>query len=357
MEKFCVVLERVLYQTVECLADDRWELRRMGTQDSKLCCEMVVHITDCIRRKLSVWSVSVHQQLCRPRCDQMTITALNTLTGLTGSIVQVVSGVFCAAHPDVDLTKQLLARLCPGWITTIVPFDGFLRCEQNRNLNVSVCFKQVENLMLSELCTTLPTFIGVCPPEDRRSKMEEFVGLALRQLADIIRHGLVDVSTTRQVVDLYLSLSGQLDTARHVHIILAALAHRLAQINEVKSTDDMVRSRSGADLAMNSNDIPISPEAEEQEASTDEDDPPLDTSHTSVLAECHTLNTSNNSGSGSRHLEQRILFTVISEFLVKLKQQMTSDVKDKDVFERHLRKMSPSERRHLVDILATNESC
>ena len=28
----------------------------------------------------------------------------------------------------------------------------------------------------------------------------------------------------------------------------------------------------------------------------------VDTSHTSVLAECHTLNTSNNSGSGSRHL-------------------------------------------------------
>ena len=55
-------------------------------------------------------------------------------TGLTGSIVQVVSGVFCAAHPEVDLAKQLLARLSPGWITTIVPFDGFLRCEQNRNL-------------------------------------------------------------------------------------------------------------------------------------------------------------------------------------------------------------------------------
>ena len=32
MEKFSVLVERILYQTVECLADDRWELRRMGTQ-------------------------------------------------------------------------------------------------------------------------------------------------------------------------------------------------------------------------------------------------------------------------------------------------------------------------------------
>lgn len=47
------------------------------------------------------------------------------------------------------------------------------------------------------------------------------------------------------------------------------------QINEVKSTEDMVRSHSGTDLVMNSNDIPISPEPEEQESSTDEDDPPL----------------------------------------------------------------------------------
>lgn len=334
--------------------------------------------------------------------------------------------MFCAAHPDVDLTKQLSARLCPGWITTIVPFDGFLSCCIKKEASVADAAKQVENFMLSELSATLPTFIGVCPSEvtasllpqfcyyigyygnndalcklscnsvamlatryigcgqDRRSKIEEFVGLALRQLADIIRHGLVDVSTTRLVVDLYLSLSGQLDAARHVHIILAALAHRLAQVNEVKSTDDMVRSRSGADLAMNSNDIPNSPEPEEQEISTDEDDPPLNTSHTSILAECPTLNASNNSGSGSRHLvagqgttiscgtdsesdwdswsddedeEQRILVTVITAFLVKLKRQMASDMKDKDVFERHLRKMSPSERRHLVDILAANESC
>ena len=49
----------------------------------------------------------------------------------------------------------------------------------------------------------------------------------------------------------------------------------ILQINEVTVTRDMVHSRSGADLAMNSNDIPLTPEPEEQESSTDEDDPPL----------------------------------------------------------------------------------
>ena len=47
MEKFSVVLERVLYQTVECLADDRWELRRMGTQVRMTASSLVVTLRLC----------------------------------------------------------------------------------------------------------------------------------------------------------------------------------------------------------------------------------------------------------------------------------------------------------------------
>ena len=32
MEKLSELLERMLSQTIECLADERWELRRMGKQ-------------------------------------------------------------------------------------------------------------------------------------------------------------------------------------------------------------------------------------------------------------------------------------------------------------------------------------
>ena len=49
-------------------------------------------------------------------------------TGLTGSVVQVITGIFCAAHPHDDLTKEMSARLCSCWMATIIPFDGFLRC-------------------------------------------------------------------------------------------------------------------------------------------------------------------------------------------------------------------------------------
>ncbi|XP_074644937.1 uncharacterized protein LOC141901529 [Tubulanus polymorphus] len=154
-----ILLERMLLQTIECLGDSRWEVRRMGQQvlplvsevirwfdmnllvefinshlitetcvmsyglcvlikcavahagklqhllnnppaawqdNMKLCTNVVQTITDAVTENVSDWSDYVHSLLIRPVCDRLSLVAMETL---------MISQLYFRSHLEKNLEQ------------------------------------------------------------------------------------------------------------------------------------------------------------------------------------------------------------------------------------------------------------
>ncbi|XP_033117348.1 uncharacterized protein LOC117117218 isoform X2 [Anneissia japonica] len=497
LEEFSSILKQILLQTIHCLANTRWELRRMGEQTLPLITECIrwydmnilrhlwdswftpqatligygmglalkysIHhavrliffleqppaswknpemcryiassIVDVTQQGLSTWSDSALQLLSRPVTDKLSVIAMEILILKQSyfphipakqeeetSIVQRLQHIFVWAHPGHQISTVLKDDSVKTSFQTVT--EGFLCC-CIKDSSLESYPRQVEKYLLTEIYSLLPLYMRTCSLSLASQILPLFLGLAgnysedmsmckglldsclsvaiimedwlhrqcltkaplelvswyqmaLTEITNIVKLKTLELSLLRQVLELYIKISSFVGSKDNINQLFTAITARLDLLITLGGTWSGEDLSTFDDFAFMSNDIPVSPVAEDRSSDEDEDDsvgdlvpeslalnsntsgthtPHLSTSDHEMRALTPTAGDEDDSGSEwdsweEEEEDQSVLWSVFAEFLQKLKSNFTDPMStgEQSVFHDNLL-MATEKERQLINSL------
>ncbi|XP_030831113.1 uncharacterized protein LOC764251 isoform X2 [Strongylocentrotus purpuratus] len=327
-------------------------------RDSNTCRQVSASIVVTVTQGLSGYVGIAKQLMEREVIDKLSVVAMEILLislahfeeeleqekcSLDEALHQFQTRIFSHAHPESEVCTQQ-AKFTNAH-DVLMPLDGFLCCCL-RDENAAPHIRQLERYVLREThclmldylrrcspgtaCQTLPLYLallqdyqqdedisktlldGCCLlvtvvkghitengnaeiPKDFNHHLE----LSLAQIASLIKLKTLDLSTLRQMLEMYQDLSLCIQSATHLQKLFSAVASRLDLMPLTKASLNPAEDNNRLVLFA-SNDIPASPvdTMRISDDEDDEDDRKGSTSH--PLSESLALNASGGSGQTPR---------------------------------------------------------
>ncbi|XP_072013977.1 uncharacterized protein [Amphiura filiformis] len=336
-------------------------------KDPESCQRISLSIVDAIRGGIQRWCAVAKQLVQRPIIDKLSVVALEILMLANSFFSQLVTEmatyerivlecfqhIFCHAYPDHSISKPPKGRDNLRAFQT--PTNGCLNCCL-KPASVNPYPQQVEKKLLTEIHSLIPVFIkscqvdsaaallpilvhhvkeystdeaivrsmldgvasivqsliedSMCRPASVKcaSSIVDNIQLTFQEITLVLQDKTLEVSTIRQVLDMFLTLSHLTEGTEHLQLVFCAVSHRLELngstsshfINMKKGSGEEEDSAFGSShLAFRSNDIPASPVDDLRISDEDEDDrePPA---HSQMLSESVALNASSGSSNTPR---------------------------------------------------------
>ncbi|XP_041455254.1 uncharacterized protein LOC121408020 isoform X2 [Lytechinus variegatus] len=328
-------------------------------RDSETCRQVSATIVVTVTQGLSDYVTTAKQLMEREVIDKLSVVAMEVLLislahfeeeleqekdSLDEALHQFQTRIFSHAHPESEVCTQQ-ARFTNAH-DVLMPLDGFLCCCL-RDENAAPHIRQLERYVLQETHCLILDYLRRCSPgtasqtlplylallqdyqqdesisktlldgccllvtkvkghitENGNSEIpkdfDNNLQLSLALIASLIKIKTLDLSTMRQMLEMYQDLSLCIQTSTHLQKLFSAIASRIDLIPLTKvslnPTDDNMAGR----LALfASNDIPASP-VDTMRISDDEDDDDDRKGSSHPLSESLALNASSGSGQTPR---------------------------------------------------------